>query len=144
MTSAGRKPAKSAKAATWLLGVFLVAILAALGVTIDEVPEARGVALASVVPIIISTVVFIIYSKRGRSWAYAGGATVGAVGVALRVVISTQPSLEVGGGLPVEVTALYLLLGGSVTITNLVAALETRRRPGSRGPTKASPLTVRR
>jgi len=130
------QPTASARAATWLLGLFLVAILGALGVTVDEVPGARVVALAAVVPIILLTAVFIVYSKRGRPWAYAGGSAVGTVGVALRIAVSTQPSLEVGGGLPIEVTALYLILGVSVVITNLVAAMasghasasESRRR----------------
>jgi hypothetical protein len=116
----------SARAATWLLGVFLIAILAALGVTVGEVPDARVFALAAVVPIILLTAVLIVYSRRGRPWAYAGGSVVGAVGVALRVAVSTQPSLEVGGGLPIEVTALYLFLGVSVVLTNLMAALKTR------------------
>jgi hypothetical protein len=117
------QPTASARAATWLLGLFLVAILGALGVTVDEVPGARVVALAAVVPIILLTAVFIAYSRRGRPWAYAGGSAVGTVGVALRIAVSTQPSLEVGGGLPIEVTALYLFLGVSVVVTNLVAAL---------------------
>jgi hypothetical protein len=117
------QPTASARAATWLLGLFLVAILGALGVTVDEVPGARVVALASVVPIILLTSVFIVYSRRGRPWAYAGGSAVGMFGVALRIAVSTHPSLEVGGGLPIEVTALYSFLGVSVVVTNLVAAL---------------------
>ena len=134
MAQPGRQLTAGARAATWLLGLFLVAILAALGVTLDEVPGARGVALASVAPIIALTAVFIVYSRRGRSWAYAGGSAVGVVGVALRLAISTQPSLEVGGGLPVGVTVLYVLLGASVAVTNLFAALETRRGPAGAAP----------
>jgi len=127
VTSSGsRRPTKFARAATWLLGVFLIAILGALGVTVDQVPDARGVAIVAVVPIILLTVVFIMYSRRGKPWAYAGGSALGAVGVALRIAVSTQPSLDVGGGLPVEVSALYLLLGVSVVATNLAAALENR------------------
>ena len=113
MTQVPLQPSATFRAATWLLGVFLVAILAALGVTVDEVPDARVVALIAVVPIILLTAVFIVYSRRGKIWAYIGGSALGAVGVVLRIAISTQPSLEVGGGLPIEVTAIYLILGAS-------------------------------
>lgn len=142
MAPPGQSRSTIAYAATWLLWVFLVAILAALGVTVDEVPDARVVALAAVVPVILLTSVFIAYSRRGRPWAYAGGSVVGAVGVALRIAVSAQPSLEVGGGLPIEVTALYLFLGVSVVVTNLAAALALRR-PAPR-PQVDAPASSRR
>ena len=126
VTTLGRQPTAIARAATWLLAVFLIAILAALGVTVAQVRDARVVALAAVVPIILPTAVFIVYSRRGRTWAYAGASALGAIGVALRIAISTQPNLEVGGGLPLEVAVLYLLLGVSVVVMNFAAALETR------------------
>ena len=51
----------------------------------------------------------------------------GAVGVILRVIVSTQPGLEVGGGLPVGVTALYIMLGALVSLKNYEAMLELRK-----------------
>lgn len=128
MDQAGRRPpTASMRAATALMGVFLVAVVAALALTVADVPGARLVAVVSVAPIVAITVVFIVFSARGRLWAFAGGSAVGAVGVALRVVVSTQPGLEVGGGLPIEVTALYLFLGVSVMLANLAVVLELRK-----------------
>ena len=134
------RPTAVARAATWLLGAFLVAVVAALAVTVEEVPNAREAAIAAVVPIVLLAGAFMVYSRRGRLWAYVGGSVLGAVGVALRAAVSTMPSLEVGGGLPIEVTALYLLLGVSVVGTNLVAALETRKRRATSSLPEASAL----
>ncbi len=44
----------------------------------------------------------------------------------LRVVISTQPNLEVGGGLPVGITVLYIVLGALVALKNYEAVLELK------------------
>ena len=79
MTTLSRQSTVVARAATWLLAVFLIAILAALGVTVAQVRDARVVALAAVVPIILLTAVFIVYSRRGRTWAYAGASALGVV-----------------------------------------------------------------
>jgi hypothetical protein len=50
----------------------------------------------------------------------------GALGVILRVVISMNPSLEVGGGLPVGVTVLYIVLGSLVSLKNYESVLDLR------------------
>jgi hypothetical protein len=48
----------------------------------------------------------------------------GAIGVILRVIVSTQPNLEIGGGLPVGITVLYIVLGALVSLKNYEAMLE--------------------
>ena len=45
----------------------------------------------------------------------------------LRVAVSTQPNLEVGGGLPIGITALYIVLGALVSLKNYEATLELRK-----------------
>ena len=45
----------------------------------------------------------------------------------LLVAPSTQPTLEVGGGLPVGVTALYIVQGALVSLKNYEAMLELRK-----------------
>jgi len=111
-----------------LLEVFTVAIVVALLITVENVsPSVQMLAMASVTPIIVLSLVFVYYCRRTRIWSFAGASILGAVGVALRVVISTQPDLEVGGGLPLVVTAFYIILGASVALTNCMAFLELRR-----------------
>ena len=66
---------------------------------------------------------FTIVRKR-KVWSYAGASIIGAIGVILRVIVSTQPGLEVGGGLPVGVTVLYIVLGALVSLKNYEAMLE--------------------
>jgi hypothetical protein len=76
---------------------------------------------------IIISLVLIRYSREGRAWSFAGASVVGAFGVALRLVVSTQPGLEVGGGLPAWVSVLYVLIGVLVSVFNLASVLELRR-----------------
>jgi hypothetical protein len=113
------------RTAIGLLEVFVVAILIALIVTVEDVSsDVRLLAAVSVTPIIILSLVFIYYCRKGRVWSYAGASILGAIGVALRVVISTKPNLEVGGGLPVGVTVLYVVLGALVSLKNYEVVLE--------------------
>ena len=116
------------KAATALLEIFVVAIVLAFMVTVSTGTfEMQILAAGLVVPIIILSLVFVRYCKKGKAWSYAGASRLGALGVALRVVVSTQPNLEVGGGLPLGVTALYIVLGTLVALLNLESVLELRR-----------------
>ena len=115
------------RTAIGLLEVFAVAILIALIVTVESVSPGVGLlATLLVTPIIILSLVFIYYCKRGKVWSYAGASLLGAIGVVLRVVISTKPNLEVGGGLPVGVTVLYIVLGALVSLKNYEVVLELR------------------
>jgi hypothetical protein len=110
-----------------LLEVFLVAIILALIVTvINSVFEVQLLAITLVSPLIILNIVFIYYCRRRKGWSYAGASILGAIGVILRVIISTQPNLEVGGGLPVGITVLYIVLGALVSLKNYEAMLELR------------------
>jgi hypothetical protein len=121
-------PTTDMQAAVALLIVFLVAVVAALIVTVLSVSAgARVIALASVSPLVVLTVVFIFFCRRGRAWSFAGGAVLGAVGVGLRVVVSTQPKLEVGGGLPVGITVVYIVLGALVALVNFEAYLDLKK-----------------
>jgi hypothetical protein len=77
-------------------------------------------------PIVVLSLVFVYYSRRKKFWGFAGASALGAVGIVFRVIVSTRPDLEVGGGLPVGVTVLYIVLGALVSLKNYEAALELR------------------
>jgi hypothetical protein len=80
--------------ATALLALFLVAVLTALAVTLSSVaPSVRLLASAVVTPIIGLTLLLLYFELRGRSWPYAGAAVLGALGIGLRLTVSTQPHL---------------------------------------------------
>ena len=116
------------RTAVALLEVFVVAIILALIVTVENVSASvQLLAVAVVSPIIVLSIVFIYYCKKRRIWSYAGASILGAVGIVLRVIISSKPSLEVGGGLPVGVTALYIVIGALVSLKNYEAVLELRK-----------------
>ncbi len=108
------------RAAFWTLLLFLLAILAALAITLGSVPaSAKLIAGVLVIPIVVLTLLLLDFERRGRRWAFLGAAVLGVLGIALRLIVSTQPSLEVGGGLPVGVSIAYVLLGVAVVGTNL-------------------------
>lgn len=110
-----------------LLEVFLVAIIIALIVTVmNSVFEVQLLAITLVSPIIILTIVFIYYCRKQKVWSYAGASILGVIGVILRVIISTQPNFEIGGGLPVGITILYIVLGALVALKNFESLLELR------------------
>jgi len=114
----------SRQIAFWLLVAFLLAVLAALIVTIWSVPPTvRLLAGAVVVPIVAVTVLLLYFERRGRRWSFAGAAVLGVLGVTLRLIVNSRPSLEVGGGLPIEVTVAYVALGLAVAGTSLWASL---------------------
>jgi len=117
------------RSAVVLTELFVVAIVLALLITLSSVsPSAQLLAAGAVAPIIVLSLVFIRYCRRRKLWGYAGASVLGAVGVCLRIAVSTQPSLEVGGGLPLWVSALYIVLGVMVASVNFMAALELRGR----------------
>ncbi len=104
------------------LVLFLVAVVAALAITLSSVPpSAKLIAGVVVMPIVAITVVLLYFEHRGSPWAFLGAALLGGFGVALRLVVSTEPSLEVGGGLLLEVNIAYILLGLAVVGTSLWA-----------------------
>ncbi len=116
------------KTAVGLLELFLVAIiLAFLATFATGTTEMRLLSVAFITPITILSIVFIYNCRRKKVWSYAGASILGALGVILRVAVSTQPSLEVGGGLPVGVTALYIVLGALVSLKNYEATLELQQ-----------------
>jgi hypothetical protein len=126
----GGTPSTSMRAATALLQVFVVAIVLAFLVTVSTGTfQMQILATGLVIPIVVLGLVLVCYCRRGRAWSYAGASVLGAFGVALRVVVSTQPYLEVGGGLPLGVTALYIVLGTLVALLNFESVLELRRTP---------------
>ena len=110
-----------------LLEVFLIAIIIALIVTIvNSVFEVQLLAITLVSPLIILNIVFVYYCRKRKVWSYVGASILGTIGVILRVVISTQPNLEVGGGLPIGITVLYIVLGAMVALKNYEAMLELK------------------
>jgi hypothetical protein len=110
-----------------LTEIFVIAIVVALFITMASVSAlVQLLAAASVMPIVILALVFIYYCRERRRWSYAGASILGAIGMCFRVVVSTQPSLEVGGGLPVGVTVLYIVLGALVSLKNYEAFLELK------------------
>ena len=117
----------SMKTAAALLVVFTIAIILAFAVTIiTGTPEIRLITLTFVTPLTILNLVFIYYCKRRRLWSYVGAAIIAAIGIILRVAISTMPSLEVGGGLPSGVTALYIVIAALVVLKCYESIIELR------------------
>jgi hypothetical protein len=115
------------KAAIALLYVFIAAIIAAFIITeINVPPDVQVLAVGLITPLIVLSLVFIFYCSKGKAWSFAGATILGAVGVLLRVMISTQPNLEVGGGLPVGVTALFIVLGALVSLKSYESWLELK------------------
>ena len=43
------------------------------------------------------------------------------------MVVSTQPQLEGGGGLPIGVTVVYIVLGALVALVNFEAYLDSQK-----------------
>ena len=116
------------KTAISLLYVFLIAIIIAFVITITTVaPNVKILAVVFVVPIATLSMVFIYYCTNGRIWSYAGASILGAIGVVLRVAVSTQPNLEVGGGLPAGVTALYIVLGSLLSLKSYESVIEAKK-----------------
>jgi hypothetical protein len=106
---------------------FLVAVVAALAVTTAETAVGvRSLAVVLVTPIVGLALICLFLSWRRSPWGFGGAAALGAVGIGVRLVVSTQPRLEVGGGLPTWVTALYVVLGASVALTSLATAFQLR------------------
>ena len=103
-------------------------ILAFLATFATGTSEMRLLSVAFITPIVILSVIFIYFCRRRKVWSYAGASILGALGVILRVAVSTQPNLEVGGGLPVGVTALYIVLGALVSMKNYESMLELKNR----------------
>jgi len=128
LKSANQPLSVNMRTAVGLLGIFVVAIILAFLVTfITGTIEMRLVSVAFITPITVLSITFIYYCRKRKVWSYAGASILGAVGVILRVVVSTQPSLEVGGGLPVGVTALYIVLGFLVSLKCYESMLELRK-----------------
>ena len=117
----------SMKTAVALLVVFTIAIILAFAVTIiTGTTEIRFIALAFVTPLTILNLVFVYYCRQRRLWSYVGAAVIAAIGISLRVAVSTMPSLEVGGGLPSGVTALYIVIAALVVLKCYESILELR------------------
>ena len=127
MSTVAKSLSTNMKTAISLLEVFVVAIILALLVTITNVnPQVQLLATILVSPIIILSIIFIYYCRKRKIWSFAGASILGAIGVLLRVIISTKPSFEVGGGLPVGITVLYIVIGALVSLKNYEAVLELR------------------
>jgi hypothetical protein len=111
-----------------LLEVFLISVIAALIVTVETGPlSVKLLASTLVSPIIILSIAFIHFCGKRKIWSFAGATVLGIVGVLLRVTISTQQSLEVGGGLPVGITVVYIVLGSLVSLKSYESVLELKR-----------------
>ena len=129
MASETKELSINMRTALGLLYIFVIAIVIALIITVASVStEVQLLAIGSVTPIIILAFIFIYFCRKGKFWSFAGASILGAFGVILRVAISTQPSLEVGGGLPLGVTVLYIVLGALVSLKNYEAYLEARKK----------------
>ena len=125
--TAKEAPSLIVRSATPLLEVFVVAIVLAFLVTVATgTLEMRTLAAGLIITIIALSVAFVHYCRKGRWWSYAGASVLGAFGVALRLIVSTQPALEVGGSLPLGVDLLYIVLGCLVALTNYQSVLELR------------------
>ena len=136
MSATRRKPPTwSEKAAIAAWRSYLVAVIAALAVTLDSVASSVGQLAAAVVSPIIAVTLFLLYfDRRRRGWSFAGAAALGILEIILRLIVNAAPQLEVGGGLPLWVTATYVTLGILLVATSLRAFLSLRPAspPGSR------------
>ncbi|MGI0128803.1 MAG: hypothetical protein ACREEC_01380 [Thermoplasmata archaeon] len=114
--------------------MFLLTVVAALAVTLWSVPPSvKLIAGVAVVPIVALTLVLLFFEGTDRSWSFAGAAALGVVGVTLRLIVNTMPSLEVGGGLPVGVTIAYVALGLAAIGTSLWSYF-SRGKPNQNSP----------
>ena len=115
--------------AFWTLFLFLWAILVALTLTLlTAPPAAKFLAAVVVAPIVVVTLLLLYFERKGKRWSFAGAAALGIFGVSLRLIINSQPSLEVGGGLPIAVTLVYVVLGLAVIGSSLWSYLTNARR----------------
>ena len=111
-----------------LLELFVVAIALAFAVTFTTgTVQMQILSVAIVIPIVILALVLIRYCRQRKAWSYAGSMALGVLGVTVRVVVSSQPSLEVGGGLPIGVTVVYVVLGSLVVLKSYESFLELRK-----------------
>lgn len=125
--SSAERLSTSMRVAVDLLWVFLIAIVAAFALTFATgTGEMRTLSAAIILPIIALNLTFIRYCRRRKAWSFAGATALGVFGVALRVAISTQPNLEVGGGLPFGVTAVYIVLGAMLALKSYESYIEIR------------------
>jgi FtsH-binding integral membrane protein len=113
------------RTAITLLEVLLVAIIIALIVTIlNTTAQVQLLAISVVTPQIILIIIFIYYCRKKKVWSYGGATILAILGITLRVIVSIQPNLEVGGGLPVAISTLYIVLGALVALKNYEAMIE--------------------
>jgi hypothetical protein len=116
------------KTAIGLLEIFVIAIILAFLATVTAGTMLMQIlSIGFIAPITIIALVFIYYCRKKKIWSYAGASLLGAIGVMLRVIVSTQPNLEVGGGLPVGVTVLYIVLGALVSLKCYESMLELKK-----------------
>jgi peptidoglycan/LPS O-acetylase OafA/YrhL len=116
------------RTAIGLLELFVVAVILAFAVTFTTgTPNMQILSAVAITPVIILSLIFIRYCRRRKAWSYAGATILGVFGVVLRVAVSTQPNLEVGGGLPIGVTALFIVLGALVALKSYESMLELRK-----------------
>ncbi len=123
--------------AFWTLLLFLIAVVLALGVTLGSVPPSAQLVAGSVVmPVVAITLVLLVFEHRARPWAFLAASALGLLGVAIRLLVSTEPALEVGGGLPLAIEVAYVAHGLAVTGTSSWAYLSERAaaRETSRAP----------
>lgn len=126
----GWQPASIQTAAAVCLVLFLCAIVVALILTVELTPPSTKLLASSVVvPVVGLTVVVLYLERKGKRWSYLGAVGLGVFGIALRLIISSQPQLEVGGGLPLGVTIVYLLLGLSVIVSSGLAFVRFPHAP---------------
>ena len=127
LTASKERLTTNMRVAVSLLEVFVLAIILALLITIVNVSSSvQLLAIGLISPIICLSLVFIYFCRKRKIWSFAGASFLGALGVILRVVISMNPNLEVGGGLPVGVTVLYIVLGCLVSLKNYESVLDLR------------------
>jgi peptidoglycan/LPS O-acetylase OafA/YrhL len=111
-----------------LLEIFVVAIIVAFAVTFTTgTAEMQTLSVGFISPILVLSLIFIYYCKRKKVWSFAGASILGIIGVVLRVAVSTQPNVEVGGGLPAGVTALYIVIGALVALKSYESVLELKK-----------------
>jgi len=78
------------RTAIGLQKIFVITIILAFIATLTTgTAEMRLISVALITPFIILSLAFIYYCRKRKVWGYAGASILGAVGVVLRVIVST-------------------------------------------------------
>jgi len=104
-------------------GLLVISAIAEVIGILGTPPDARVLVVVVLIPAIVLNILFIIYSRRGKLWSYAGAMVVGIALILIQVAISFEPD----GGPPTGIEALYIVLPALVSLKSYESILELRK-----------------